>query len=44
MERSALFRHENKYYYVFAKTGFTEGVQAEAVGREDVTLIRFENF
>jgi AAA+ ATPase superfamily predicted ATPase len=44
MERSALFRHEAKYYYVFAKTGFTEGVQAEAAGREDVALIRFEDF
>ncbi|MDR1193080.1 MAG: ATP-binding protein [Peptococcaceae bacterium] len=44
IERSALFPHKKKYYYVFAKTGFTDGIQAEAAGRGNVALIRFEDF
>lgn len=30
IERSELFHHKNKYYYLFAKTGFTERVQTKA--------------
>jgi AAA+ ATPase superfamily predicted ATPase len=41
-ERSTLFHHRRKHYYLFAKTGFTADVQTEARRSGDVTLVRFE--
>jgi AAA+ ATPase superfamily predicted ATPase len=43
-ERSELFRYERKYYYLFAKTGFTEAVRELAAQMGNVTLVRFEDF
>jgi AAA+ ATPase superfamily predicted ATPase len=43
-QRSELFRYERKYYYLFAKTGFTETVRGLAEQMGNVTLIRFEDF
>jgi AAA+ ATPase superfamily predicted ATPase len=44
MERSELFHYEKKYYYLFAKTGFTDAVTSEAARLGSVTLVRFEDF
>jgi AAA+ ATPase superfamily predicted ATPase len=44
IERSELFRYKNKYYCLFAKTGFTDGVRAEAARMGNMTLIGFDDF
>jgi AAA+ ATPase superfamily predicted ATPase len=44
IEKSAMFRYDNKHYFLFAKTGFTEAVKAEASLLGNVSLVRFEEF
>jgi AAA+ ATPase superfamily predicted ATPase len=45
LEKSALFRqYGNKYYYLFAKNGFTDALAAEAERRRDVRLVGFGDF
>ena len=39
--RSNLFPYKNKWYWLFAKTGFSDGLAAEAAHRGNVRLIRF---
>jgi AAA+ ATPase superfamily predicted ATPase len=41
IERSELFHYRRIYYYLFAKTGFTEAVRALAEQMGNVTLVRF---
>ncbi len=41
IERSELFPHKNKYYYVFAKTGFTKGCEDMAKKLGNVILIAY---
>jgi len=42
VERSSLFKYKNKYFYLFAKTGFTRGCQDCAAERGDVTLVTYD--
>jgi len=39
IEKSLLFHHENKYYYLFAKTGFTKGCVEKAKEMGNVILV-----
>jgi AAA+ ATPase superfamily predicted ATPase len=41
LERSELFNYKKKFYYIFAKTGFTSAVRAEALKLGNVTLVEF---
>ena len=41
IERSELFPHKNKYYYVFAKTGFTKACEELAKQLGNVALIAY---
>jgi len=43
IERSELFHYTNKYYYLFAKTGFTEGVKTKAESQKNITLIDYQS-
>ena len=43
IERSELFPHKNKYYYVFAKTGFTKACEELAKNLGNVTLIKYSD-
>ena len=43
IEKSLLFHQTNKYYYLFAKTGFTKGCQDRATELGNVSLITFED-
>ena len=43
VERSELFHYEQKYYYLFSKTGFTEGCIQKAVELGNVNLIAFSD-
>jgi len=43
IERSGLFGYSNKYYYLFAKTGFTDGAKAKADLVKNITLISYHN-
>ena len=42
IERSGLFRYVRKYYYLFAKTGFSSEVLSQAARVDNVSLICFE--
>ena len=44
MDRSELFHYANMYYYLFAKTGFTEALKSEASHLGNVYLVPFDNF
>lgn len=41
IERSELFPSHTKYYYIFAKHGFTKRCIDKAASLENVTLVRF---
>jgi AAA+ ATPase superfamily predicted ATPase len=41
IERSELFPHKNKHYYVFAKTGFTKACEELAKQLGNVTLVKY---
>ena len=41
IERSELFPHKNKHYYVFAKTGFTKACEELAKNLGNVTLVKY---
>lgn len=40
--RSEFFRYKQKYFYVFAKTGFTKGCIERAKRMENVTLVNYQ--
>lgn len=40
-EKSQLFHYENKYYYLFAKNGFTKGCVEKAEEMRNVILVRY---
>lgn len=42
IERSRLFQYQKNYFYLFAKTGFTNGVISRAAEMGNVTLIPFD--
>ncbi|MDR1515490.1 MAG: ATP-binding protein [Synergistaceae bacterium] len=42
-EQSAMFDYKNTWFCLFAKSGFTENLTAEAEKSENVLLIRFED-
>ena len=42
IERSHLFNYRNSYYYLFAKTDFTDGLKTKAKELGNVTLVTFE--
>lgn len=41
VERSNLFHYKQKYFYLFAKTGFTKGCMDKAAEMGNVTLVRY---
>lgn len=41
IEKSILFHHEKKYYYLFAKSGFTKGCVERANEMSNVTLVSY---
>ncbi|MDR1134559.1 MAG: ATP-binding protein [Clostridiales Family XIII bacterium] len=41
--QSSLFSYKSKWFWLFAKTGFTDRLAAEAEKRENVRLIRFDD-
>ena len=41
VERSELFHYEKKHYYLFSKTGFTEGCIQKANELGNVSLVTF---
>jgi AAA+ ATPase superfamily predicted ATPase len=41
--KSTLFHYDSMHYYLFAKTGFTEGCRAKAGVLGNVTLVEFED-
>lgn len=43
IEKSELFHHQNKHYYLFAKTGFTKGCIDKADEMGNVTLVSYDN-
>lgn len=43
IEKSNLFHHSNKHYYLFAKTGFTKGCVDKAEELGNVTLVTYED-
>ena len=43
IERSKLFPHENKHYYVFAKTGFTKACEDMAKKLDKITLVKYSD-
>ena len=42
-EQSNLFNYGNKYFYIFAKTGFTENLIKEAEAADNIKLISFKD-
>ena len=44
IERSELFLYNKKYYYLFAKTGFTDSAKTKADSAKDIILVSFEDF
>ncbi len=42
LKRSELFRYEHRYFYLFAKSGFTKGCVDRAKEMGNVTLVRYE--
>jgi len=43
VERSGLLNYREKHYYLFAKTGFTDGAKARADSGENITLISYND-
>ena len=43
VERSHLFHYRENHFYLFAKTGFTEGCKEKANGMGNVSLVAFED-
>lgn len=43
VERSNLFHFQNKYFYLFAKTGFTKGCADKAAELGNVTLVTYND-
>lgn len=41
-EKSDLFNYNDKHYYIFAKTGFTEKLRRESENNDNIKLICFE--
>ena len=41
VERGSLFNYKQKYFYLFAKTGYTKDCQERAAEMENVTLIAY---
>jgi hypothetical protein len=41
VEKSKLFHYQNKYYYLFAKTGFTKGCVDRANQMGNVVLVNY---
>ena len=44
IERSELFYYREKHYYLFAKTGFTDGVKSKADAAKNITLVCYKDF
>ena len=42
VERSNLFNYKNKYFYIFAKSGFTKGCDDMAKDMGNVSLVRYK--
>ena len=42
VERSELFRYARKFYYLFAKAGFSSDIQSRAAQMDNVSLVCFE--
>ncbi len=43
LERSKLFPYKNKYFYLFAKNGFTKGCMEKAAEMGNVTLVTYQD-
>ena len=43
IERSELFNYREKHYYLFAKTGFTDGAKARMDSNQNITLISYKD-
>ena len=43
VEKSQLFHHDNKYYYLFAKNGFTKGCVERAIEMGNVILVCYKD-
>ena len=43
INRSGLFAYPNKYYYLFAKVGFTKGCEEKAASMGNVTLVTYSD-
>lgn len=43
VERSSLFHYKQKYFYLFAKTGYTKGCRDRAAEMGNVTLVVYKN-
>ena len=43
VERSELFSFREKYYYLFSKTGFTDGAKARMDSNQNITLLSYED-
>ena len=43
VERSHLLKVENRYYYIFSKSGFTKKMIETAENRKDVTLVNLDD-
>lgn len=43
VEKSQMFHYNQKYYYLFAKSGFTKGCIEKAIALGNVTLVSYEN-
>ena len=43
IERSSLFHYEEKYYYLFSKTGFTKGCVDKAKQIGNVALVKYND-
>lgn len=43
VERGELFNYSTNYYYLFAKTGFTEAIKTKAEAMNNVTLVCYED-
>jgi len=44
IERGNLFTYNKKYYYLFAKTGFTDGARVRAESAGNVVLVGYQDF
>ncbi|MDK9711512.1 ATP-binding protein [Acidaminobacter sp.] len=43
VERSLMFAHENKYYYLFSKSGFTKQLIEKSKEQSNIRLIQLDN-